>query len=222
MRKYFYLSLLLCIVTFIKVYTQNLIINAGRCISYLQYQSDQVNQNTKIKLGHYWGFSLEGNIDGNEKWYCELGGRVIEKGAKTRDFGFLNSIGKANNYTLKTFYFQIPLLTRYRIRHHSISFRISAGPILNFKASGIIEHHNKGASKQRVHWGKDLNKHLKAFDLGVVSGIGIEWRGWFLECSHEIGLTNMYPAPYAKLKNATLKNRTFYITIGLQGKIFHD
>ena len=95
-------------------------------------------------------------------------------------------------------YLQVPINIQYKLDLGGMSLLLQAGPYLGY---GINGERKGGILSRDIKFGSGHDADLKAFDLGLGIGAGVQFSSFQVSLGYNLGLTNLNPIDIGKTQN---------------------
>lgn len=189
----------------------------------ISYGLNGKDAKTGIQLGMTADFQI------SESFYFQSGLSFTTKGVvfKDEDSGIGGIDPNTRRYRdskVNLLYLQLPIMGAYKAKVSSnTKLVVFAGPYFAYGVGGKIKFDSSfSSSGGYLPDNEDLNsfgeRKLKRFDLGLGSGIGLEYKNYCLSLGYEWGLSNInrdsYDSDIVILFHREYKNRNASLTLG--------
>ncbi|MDO9255962.1 MAG: porin family protein [Bacteroidales bacterium] len=131
---------------------------------------------------------------------------VLQPGILYSAKGSKYSVGE-EDMTISPGFIEIPVNALYKFDVSSAKLFVLAGPYFAFGIGGNIETSEGSAD---IQFGSGDTKTMKAFDLGLNIGAGVEIKNFQFKVQYGLGLTNLAPVTE---NDAEMKVRTIGLTV---------
>jgi len=112
-------------------------------------------------------------------------------------------------YFISPIYIELPLLANFAIGSDVIKVSFFSGPYIAYGLGGLAE--SEGENK-KIKFGSGNQDDIRPFDLGLIFGIGINFKGLMISGRYESGLANLSPL---LLDESEMKNKVYAISLVL-------
>lgn len=169
----------------------------GLNLSTMTLKESGISIDPKTRAGIHLG--LIGEIPLQNNFNIQTGFFFSMKGSKY-------SVG-STDMTISPNYLEIPVNALYKYELGSAKLLLFAGP---YFAYGIGGKYKADGESQDIKFGSGENNDMKAFDMGLNIGAGIEISDFQITAQYGLGLANLAPVT---TNDAKMKNRVFGISV---------
>jgi hypothetical protein len=170
----------------------------GVNLATMTLKENGISYNPKISTGIQFGGFLELPVAGNLVFHPSL------------IFSAKGSVYKTDTaeFSISPIYLEAPIIVVLKIGSGKFGVSFFGGP---YFACGVGGYKMGTDSEMKdLLYGSGGNKDIKAFDLGVVLGAGINIKSMLISAQYEIGLVNL--SPHAS-NDSEMKNTVIGITL---------
>ena len=179
-------------------------IKAGINLPNVTAKSDGTKEDTKMSFGFHVGTIADWSL--SESFSVQPGLLFSTKGFKTTTV----MQGISVDITETVNYLEIPINAMYKLPVGSAKILIFGGPYFGYALSGKAKGTAMGVSDtQTLHIGSSDTDDLKAMDLGLNFGAGVEISNFVVTAQYGLGLANLSPDT-----SFTEKNNVIGISVG--------
>ncbi len=156
----------------------------GLNLSKMTLKSSGFSLDPKIIVGFHIGGIAEIPLANN--FYLQPGILYSGKGTKFS----ISGDGMSSDMTIKPGFIEVPVNAMYKFDMSPAKLFLFAGPYFAFGIGGKSE---SGGESTDIKFGSGSDNDMKAFDLGLNIGAGVDIKNFLISAQYGFGLTNLAP-----------------------------
>lgn len=209
MRKLFFSFIFLSLLSLNAIAKIGLAPEIGLNISNLSFTninfSNAADVNSYVKEGLRLGLYFDKKINEDFSWqvgtfFSQLGGRM------NTNVVFVGPV----MVPINLYYAQVPITLMYRKKLGPGSMQFAAGVYVAYALAMSAKPADTGFHPENLQLGSDSKSFIQSLDYGLHASAGYELPiGLFAKFNYDMGLANI-----AAQSDATIRNRTFYFSVG--------
>lgn len=169
----------------------------GLNLSTMTLKQSGISYDSKTRAGLHLG--LIGEMPLQNNFNIQTGFFFSMKGSKFS--------GSSSDLTISPNYLEIPVNALYKYELGSAKLLLFAGPYFAYGIGGKIKVNSES---EDIKFGSGDNNNMKAFDMGLNFGAGIEISDFQITAQYGLGLANLASVT---TNDEKMKNRVFGISI---------